>query len=62
MKNSSLIKFNDVADGYIITIIFFFIISIKALSSLSEFFKYGIFKKEILTENSKLGFDMKIKM
>ena len=62
MKKTSLIKFNDVIDLYIITSIFFFILSINALSSLLELFTYGIFKKEILTESSKLGFDIKIKM
>tara|TARA_B100000212_G_C27280020_1_gene492661 strand:+ start:314 stop:502 length:189 start_codon:yes stop_codon:yes gene_type:complete len=62
MKNTSLIKSNDLIDLYIITTIFLIILSIKALSSLLELFTYGIFKKEILTERSKLGFDIKIKM
>jgi len=62
MKSTSLIKFNDAKDAYIITIIFLFILFIKALFSLLELFTYGIFKKEILTEYSKLGFDIKIKM
>ena len=62
MKNTSLIKFNDVIDAYIIFTIFLFTLSIKALISLFEIFTYGIFKKEILTESSKLGFDITIKM
>ena len=62
MKNTSLIKFNDVIDAYIIFTIFFFILSINALISLFEIFTYGIFKKEILTESSKLGFDITIRM
>ncbi len=62
MKNNSLIKFNNIIDGYIVTIIFLFILSIKAISSLLELFTYGIFRKEILTDRSKLGFDIKIKM
>ena len=62
MKNTSLIKFNDVIDAYIIFTIFLFTLSIKALISLFEIFTYGIFKKEILTERSKLGFDINIKM
>tara|TARA_B100000900_G_scaffold56028_1_gene41852 strand:- start:128 stop:316 length:189 start_codon:yes stop_codon:yes gene_type:complete len=62
MKNTSPIKFNDVIDAYVIFTIFFFILSINALSSLFELFTYGIFKKEILTESSKLGFDITIKM
>jgi len=62
MKNTSPLKFNNLIDLYILTTIFLFILSIKALSALLEIFTYGIFKKEILTENSKLGFDIKIKM
>ena len=62
MRKTSPIKFNDVIDMYIITTIFFIKITIQALSSLLELFTYGIFKKEILTESSKLGFDIKIKM
>jgi len=62
MKNTSLIKFNDVIDAYIIFTIFFFTLSINALISLFEIFTYGIFKKEILTDRSKLGFDITIKM
>ena len=62
MKNTSPIKFNNVVDAYILFTIFFFTLSINALSVLFELFTYGIFKKEILTESSKLGFDIKIKM
>ena len=62
MKNTSLIKFNNVIDAYILFTIFFFTLSINALSVLFELFTYGIFKKEILTESSKLGFDITIKM
>ena len=62
MKNTSPIKFNNVIDAYIIFTIYFFILSINALSILFELFTYGIFKKEILTESSKLGFDITIKM
>ena len=62
MKNTSPIKFNNVIDAYIVFTIFFFTLSINALSVLFELFTYGIFKKEILTESSKLGFDITIKM
>ena len=62
MKNTSPIKFNNVIDAYILFTIFFFTLSIKSLSVLFELFTYGIFKKEILTESSKLGFDITIKM
>jgi len=62
MKNTSPMKFNNFIDAYIIFTIFIFLLSINALSSLFELFTYGIFKKEILTESSKLGFDITIKM
>ena len=62
MKNTSPIKFNNVIDAYILFAIFFFTVSINALSVLFELFTYGIFKKEILTDSSKLGFDITIKM
>jgi len=62
MKNTSPIKFNNVIDAYILFTIFFFTLSINALSVLFELFTYGIFKKEILTGSSKLGFDITIKM
>ena len=62
MKKTSPIKFNNFIDAYILFTIFFFTLSINALSVLFELFTYGIFKKEILTESSKLGFDITIKM
>ena len=46
-------------------IIFFFLISFlifESLKTLSGIFTYGIFKKEILTTKSNLGFDFKIKI
>jgi len=62
MKNNSPIKFNNAIDAYILFTIFFITLSINALSVLFELFTYGIFKKEILTESSRLGFDITIKM
>ena len=62
MKNTSPLKFNNIIDAYILFTIFFFTLSINALTVLFELFTYGIFKKEILTESSKLGFDITIKM
>ena len=62
MKNPSDIKFNNLSDAFIIYSLFFLILFIKAFLNLFELFTYGIYKKEILTESSKLGFDIKIKM
>ena len=62
MNKKSPIKFNNIIDAYMLFTIFFLTLSINALSVLFELFTYGIFKKEILTESSKLGFDITIKM
>ena len=62
MKNTSHQKFNNLIDAYIIFIAFFLIVFIRAIFSIFELFTYGIFKKEILTDRSNLGFDIKIKM
>ena len=45
--------------------IFFLLISFlvfESIKTLSGIFTYGIFKKEILTTKSNLGFDFKIKI
>ena len=46
-------------------IVFFLLVSVlifESLKTLSGIFTYGIFKKEILTTKSNLGFDFKIKI
>ena len=46
-------------------IIFFLLISFlvfESIKTLSGIFTYGIFKKEILTTKTNLGFDFKIKI
>ena len=60
MKNNK--KFNKLVDIYIFTVIFFILLFYKSVKVLLEIFSYGIFKKEILTAKSNVGFDMKIKM
>jgi len=60
MKNNK--KFNKVIDIYILTVIFLVILFCKSIRDLIEIFSYGVFKKEILTEESNIGFDIKIKM
>ncbi len=62
MQNNSHQKFNNLIDAYILMTTFLLITFVKAIFSMLELFTYGIFKKEILTESSKLGFDIKIKM
>ena len=60
MKNNK--KFNKLVDIYIFTVIFFIILFYKSVRVLIEIFTYGVLKKEILTEESNIGFDIKIKM
>ena len=55
-------EFNKVVDIYIFTVIFLIILFCKSVIVLIEIFSYGILKKEILTEKSNIGFDIKIKM
>ena len=60
MKNNK--EFNKVVDIYIFTVIFLIILFYKSVGELIEIFSYGVLKKEILTEESNIGFDIKIKM
>ena len=60
MKNNK--KFNKLVDIYIFTVIFLIILFFKSVRVLLEVFSYGVLKKEILTEESNIGFDIKIKM
>ena len=60
MKNYK--EFNKVVDNYIFTVIFLTILFYKSVRVLTEIFSYGVLKKEILTEESNIGFDIKIKM
>jgi len=60
MKNYK--EFNKVVDIYIFTVIFLTILFYKSVRVLIEIFSYGVLKKEILTEESNIGFDIKIKM
>ena len=60
MKNNK--EFNKVVDIYIFTVIFLIILFYKSIRVLIEIFSYGVLKKEILTDESNIGFDIKIKM
>ena len=60
MKNNK--EFNKFVDIYIFTVIVFIILFYKSVRVLLEVFSYGVLKKEILTEESNIGFDLKIKM
>ncbi len=60
MKNNK--ELNKIVDIYIYTVIFLIILFYKSIRVLIEIFSYGVFKKEILTKESNIGFDIKIKM
>ena len=60
MKNHN--ELNKVVDIYIFTVIFLIILFYKSVRVILEVFSYGVLKKEILTEESNIGFDLKIKM
>ncbi len=62
MQNSPNKQIYSVSDDLIIHFIFLTILIFKSVKNLLEIFSYGIYKKEILTEESYLGFDIKIKM
>ena len=56
------IKKISLVDSAIIFFLFISVLVFKSLKTLFELFTYGIFKKEILTTKSNLGFDFKIKI
>ena len=62
MNNLKNKKTNSLVDIYIIVFFFISVLFLESLKTLSEIFSYGIFKKEILTTKSNLGFDVKIRI
>tara|TARA_B100000945_G_C19871852_1_gene363142 strand:- start:69 stop:260 length:192 start_codon:yes stop_codon:yes gene_type:complete len=62
MKNLKDKNKNFIVDNYIILVLLFSISAYKAIITLLELFSYGIYKKEILTNKSNLGFDLRIKI
>ena len=53
---------NIIVENFIVFFLFIVFLVFKSLKTLFGIFSYGIFKKEILTTRSNLGFDMKIKI
>ena len=62
MNNLLNKKRNTLIDAIIIFFLFGSVLIFESLRTLSRLFTYGIFKKEILTTKSNLGFDFKIKI
>ena len=53
---------NILVEDLIVFFLFIVFLFFKSLKTLSRIFTYGILKKEILTTNSDLGVDIKIKI
>ena len=53
---------NALVENFIVFFLFLAFLFFKSLKTLSEFFSYGVLKKEILTSKSNLGVDIKIKI
>ena len=62
MNNLNNKKISILVDSLIVFFLFISILIFESLKTLTELFTYGIFKKEILTTKSNLGFDFKIKI
>ena len=62
MNNLNNKKISILVDSLIVVFLFISILIFESLKTLSGIFTYGIFKKEILTTISNLGFDFKIKI
>ena len=53
---------NILVENLIVFFLFTFVLVFKSLKTLSRIFTYGILKKEILTTNSNLCVDIKLKI
>tara|TARA_Y100000589_G_scaffold63550_1_gene54839 strand:- start:9440 stop:9619 length:180 start_codon:yes stop_codon:yes gene_type:complete len=53
---------DSLVDNYIFATLLIAFIVYQSFKDLSEILSYGIYKKEILTDESNIGFDIKIKM
>ena len=62
MKSKKELRLNSLVDKYIIGTIFVSILIINSFKILSRIFSYGFLRKEVLTDKSNIGFDIKIKM
>ena len=53
---------SKIVDELIIFFLFIVFLLFKSIKTLARIFSYGFLKKEILTNKSDLGFDIKIKI
>ena len=62
MSNLNFKKNNVLVENFIVFLLFIIFVVFRSIKTLSMIFSYGVFKKEVLTTKSNLGFDMKIKI
>ena len=62
MNNLLNKKISFLVDSIMIFFLLITFLIFESIKTLSGIFTYGIFKKEILTTKSNLGFDFKIKI
>ena len=62
MSNLDTKNKNLLVEKIIVFFLFLVFLVFKSLKTLSKIFTYGIIKKEILTNKSNLGVDIKIKI
>ena len=61
IKGSKQINDNSITNNFIILIFSIISLVIESTITIISFFKKGIFKKEILSKKTDLGFDLIIK-
>ena len=62
VTNSSTKKNNSIINNFIILIFSIISLFFESIKIIFSFFKKGIFKKEILSRKTNLGFDLIIKI
>ena len=62
MSNLDNKNSNTLVENLIVFFFFTVFLVFKSLKTLSRIFTYGVLKKEILTNKSNLGVDIKIKI
>ena len=62
MKEQQIKINNGVGSNYIVFMATIFIIFLESVYVILNIFKKGFFKKEVLSKNSNIGFDVKIIM
>ena len=62
MNKKDARKLINVAERSVVILIFFLLLIFESIYTIATFFIKGVYKKETLSRNSKLGFNFKIIM